>query len=48
MGLVSFPGSENTWVRGLLEQVTGYCTGSIYSDMGLLEKGFAGDYIHSE
>ena len=25
--LVSFPGSGNTWVRGLLEQATGVCTG---------------------
>lgn len=47
VGLVSFPGSGNTWVRGLLEQVTGYCTGSVYCDVGLLEKGFAGEYIQN-
>ena len=47
VGLVSFPGSGNTWVRGLLEQVTGYCTGSIYCDIGLLEKGFAGEYVQN-
>ena len=27
VALVSFPGSGNTWVRGLLEQATGVCTG---------------------
>lgn len=47
IGLISFPGSGNTWARGLLEQVTGYCTGSIYCDPGLLEKGFAGENVQS-
>ena len=47
VGLISFPGSGNTWVRGLLEQVTGVCTGSVYCDMGLLEKGFAGESIRN-
>ena len=28
VALASFEGSGNTWVRGLLEQVTGICTGS--------------------
>ena len=27
VALVSFPGSGSTWVRGLLEQATGVCTG---------------------
>lgn len=27
VALASFPGSGNTWVRGLLEKVTGLCTG---------------------
>ena len=27
VALVSFPGSGNTWVRGLLEEATGVCTG---------------------
>ena len=27
VGLISPPGSGNTWVRGLLEQATGICTG---------------------
>ncbi len=28
VALVSYPGSGNTWLRGLLEQVTGICTGT--------------------
>ena len=27
--LISFPGSGNTWVRGLLEKATGICTGEL-------------------
>ena len=27
--LVSFPGSGNTWMRGLLEKATGICTGML-------------------
>jgi hypothetical protein len=30
VGLVSFPGSGNTWVRGLLQKVTGICTGMYF------------------
>ena len=29
VALVSFPGSGNTWVRGLLEMATGICTGTV-------------------
>ena len=29
VALVSFPGSGNTWVRGLLERATGICTGEL-------------------
>ena len=29
VALVSFPGSGNTWVRGLLEQASGICTGKL-------------------
>ena len=29
VALVSFPGSGNTWVRGLLEQASGICTGEL-------------------
>ena len=31
VALASLPGSGNTWVRGLLEQATGICTGDIKS-----------------
>lgn len=47
IGLASFPGSGNTWVRGLLQKVTGYCTGSIYCDRVLRRKGFPGEGIQS-
>ena len=29
VALASFPGSGNTWVRGLLEKATGICTGTV-------------------
>ena len=45
VALVSVPGSGNTWVRGMLEKVTGVCTGSIYCDVPLRLKGFSGEYI---
>ena len=32
VALASFPGSGNTWVRGLVEKVTGICTGEIIMD----------------
>ena len=31
VALASFPGSGNTWTRGLLEKVTGICTGIMYT-----------------
>ena len=34
VALVSFPGSGNTWVRGVLEQATGVCTGKVCSVFG--------------
>lgn len=39
MALVSFPGSGNTWIRGTIERLSGYFTGSIYNDMSLFMKG---------
>lgn len=47
IGLASFPGSGNTWVRGLLQTVTGFCTGSIYCDRFLRLNGFPGESIQS-
>ena len=31
IGLVSFPGSGNTWTRYLIESLTGVFTGSVYT-----------------
>ena len=45
VALASFPGSGNTWVRGLLQQVTGFCTGSVYCDPDLRRHGFVGENI---
>lgn len=41
--LSSYPGSGNTWVRFLIEEYTGYYTGSIYSDKNLFKGGFKGE-----
>ena len=46
MVLASFPGSGNTWLRGLIQQVTGLCTGSYYCDP-LLLNSFPGEGIQS-
>ncbi|XP_064388155.1 WSCD family member AAEL009094-like isoform X2 [Halichondria panicea] len=43
VALASFPGSGNTWARGLLEKATGVCTGSKYTDSLLRERGFNGE-----
>lgn len=47
VALASFPGSGNTWVRGLLQEVTGICTGGIYCDTTLRQNGFPGERIAS-
>ncbi|XP_011405846.2 PREDICTED: WSCD family member CG9164-like [Amphimedon queenslandica] len=47
VALVSFPGSGNTWVRGLLELATSICTGSIYCDRELRAKDFTGEGLYS-
>merc|ERR1711935_309021 len=41
--LTSYPGSGNTWVRYLIEEYTGYYTGSIYNDNNLYQGGFQGE-----
>ncbi|KAI5726149.1 hypothetical protein M8J77_024499 [Diaphorina citri] len=48
IGLVSFPGSGNTWLRYLLQQATGVYTGSVYMDYGLFKNGFPGEMITNE
>ena len=44
VALASFPGSGNSWVRYLMEQSTGYHTGSVYIDHNLRSHGFL-EYI---
>ena len=33
----SFPGSGNTWIRFLIEQATGFYTGSVYRDLDIIK-----------
>ncbi len=47
VALASPPSSGNTWVRGLLEQATGICTGAIYCDSRLVKGGFNGEHVRS-
>ena len=39
MALISYPGSGNTWTRGIIERLSGYFTGSVYADKSLYVKG---------
>jgi len=43
VSLSSFPGSGNTWARYLIEEYTGYYTGSVYHDGKLYRGGFKGE-----
>ncbi|XP_018574207.1 WSCD family member AAEL009094 [Anoplophora glabripennis] len=45
VALASFPGSGNTWLRYLLQQATGFFTGSVYKDYGLLKNGFPAESV---
>eukprot|EP00731_Ephydatia_muelleri_P032768 Em0024g312a len=47
IALASFPGSGNTWVRGLLQRATGVCTGGIYCDKTLRVTDHPGESIRS-
>lgn len=47
VALASFPGSGNTWVRGLLQKVTRVCTGATYCDISLRVQGFPGEGLSS-
>ncbi|XP_055336299.1 WSC domain-containing protein 1-like [Paramacrobiotus metropolitanus] len=40
IALLSSPGSGNTWLRWLIERLTGICTGSVYSDPTVKRAGF--------
>lgn len=46
VGLVSFPGSGNSWVRYLLQQSTGIFTGSVYIDGELRKNGLPNGKSH--
>lgn len=39
IGLVSYPGSGNTWARHLIQLASGVYTGSFYFDMDLFARG---------
>ena len=41
--LASSPGSGNTWARYLIQQISGYATGAIYTDANLKESDFPGE-----
>ena len=41
--LVSYPGSEKTWIRYLVEAATGVFTGSIWNDMSIFRAGQYGE-----
>lgn len=47
IALASFPGSGNTWIRGLLQRATGVCTGGIYCDTTLRNSGYPGESLRS-
>ena len=47
VALVSTEGSGNTWTRGLLEKVTGICTGFIHCDYYMRKAGFIGENVKS-
>ena len=44
-GLLSFPGSGNTWLRHLIQRATGFLTGSVYFAPFLYHNGFPGENI---
>ena len=45
VALASFPGSGNTWLRYLIQQASGYLTGSVYKDYALLKNGFPAENV---
>ena len=47
VALSSMEGSGNTWIRGLLERVTGICTGFVACDYEMRSQGFIGERINS-
>ena len=47
VALASFPGSGNTWLRYLIQQATGFLTGSVYKDYALLKNGFPAENVNN-
>lgn len=45
LGILSFPGSGNTWFRHLLEMTTGYYSGSVYDETEMFSHGFFGETV---
>lgn len=48
VALVSAEGCGNTWVRALLEQATGICTGFVWCDFKMRQYGFIGEAVKSD
>jgi len=48
IGLASYPSSGNTWLRYLIEGVTGYYTGSMYNDISIRKKGYYGEGVPAD
>jgi len=48
IGLASYPSSGNTWLRYLIEGITGYYTGSMYNDVTIRKKGFYGEGVPAD
>ena len=46
--LQSYPGSGNTWVRHLIEELTGVFTGSVYCDQLLIASGMWGEGMDTQ
>ena len=44
-GLLSYPGSGNTWLRYLIQKSVGYVTGSVYFSEMLYKNGFPGEKL---
>ena len=48
VGLASYTSSGNTWLRYLIEGVTGYYTGSMYNDISIRKKGYYGEGVPAD
>ena len=46
VALASNPNSGNTWLRYLIEGITGIFTGSFYGDIDISRKGNSGLYVN--